>query len=574
MPVNKRVVHILSNLSLYISISGILIFLYEIGYGKYNATEVAYPAIYIIVGVLGITTLVCRMANTRFREIISHSVMISDIIMSLLFIIFIFWSLKFHDFFGIYLIPVMVFVREASVHLPSFNRKHINPAKIFVASFLLMILLGAVLLEMPNATPQGITFVDALFTSASAVCVTGLNTLSTHSDFTVIGRSIILLLIQIGGLGIMTIAVYFARFFRGKTTYENRIIIGQVTGVNRLAEVTLLIRRIILITFTIELMGAIAIFLCLPQQLGLDLRHRLFFSVFHSISAFCNAGFSTLDTGLAGPILHTAYSIHWIIALLIILGGIGFFVIDDVREHTIKTIKYKREIFINTPIKRISNTSRIVLITTGALLAFGTIMLLLMEWNGVLSDLPWEGKITAAFFQSTTCRTAGFNTIDITQLSIPGILLMLFLMWVGASPASTGGGIKTTAIAVAMLTIYNVLRGRDRVEVFHRKLTRHTIYRAFSVVILSIMTIIVNTCLLSITEPRFTLTQLLFETTSAYGTVGLSLGVTPLLSEAGKYIVIFTMFTGRVTMLTLLMSLVPPAKIQQYKCPKEEITIS
>lgn len=480
----------------------------------------------------------------------------------------------------LYPLILLCFIRDFSSLQINFKRTFINPAQLFILSFILIILGGAALLLMPNATVNGISPLDALFTSTSAVCVTGLVTLDVSKEFTILGKIIIMSLIQIGGLGIMTFASYFSYFFRGGSSYENQIALGEMTKSDKLGDVFNTLKRILVITLTVEVIGAILIYISLDLQLlGNSVNRGIFFSVFHSVSAFCNAGFSTLSAGLGQPGYEYNYFLHTVIALLLIFGGLGFPIVYNVYKyirHLIRTVflgKILNEKYVYTPWV-LNLSSRIILITTGILLIFGTAMAYLLEKDSAFRNHGYFGTLVESFFLSATTRTAGFNTLDMASLGLPVVLVCILLMWIGASPASTGGGIKTTTFAIATLNILSLGRGKSRTEIFRREISDHTVKRAFAILGLSLIVISTAVFLLIFTEKDKNIIALVFEVVSAYSTVGLSLNLTPELSAAGKMIIICVMFIGRVSMFSLLLAIMKKEKYFNYRYPKEEILIN
>ncbi|QFG52098.1 TrkH family potassium uptake protein [Chryseobacterium sp.] len=489
-------------------------------------------------------------------------------------------NLRFVNQRLLYLLIVLCFIRDfSSLHI-NFKRTFINPAQLFISSFIGIIFLGTAMLLMPNATTKEISVLDALFTSTSAVCVTGLVTLDTAKDFTVFGKIIILALIQTGGLGIMTFASYFSYFFRGGSSFENQISLSEMTSSDKLGDVFNTLKRVLVITVTVELLGAALIYLSLDRSLlGNSTNNGIMFSVFHSISSFCNAGFSTLTGGLSEPGYDYNYSLHLTIAFLFIFGGLGFPIVYNVYKymhHLIQNIlfaKITRERYKYTPWVININT-RIILITTAVLLVGGTALIYLFEKDGALKNHTYFGTVVEAFFISASNRTAGFNTVNMVSLSGPTIMICMLLMWIGASPASTGGGIKTTAFAIAILNIIAFARGKSRTEVYRREISDNSVKRAFAIIALSLIIIGFAIFLLVLTEKDKDLMSLAFEVFSAYSTVGLSLNLTPTLTPAGKLIIITVMFIGRVSMLSLLIALAKREKYFNYRYPKEEIMIN
>ena len=338
-------------------------------------------------------------------------------------------------------------------------------------------------------------------------------------------------------------------------------------------------RRIILITFLIEGLGALFIFRSIDSTVIPFLNQRVFFSIFHSVSGFCNAGFSTLQNSLYQGPYQFNYPMHLIIASLIILGGLGFPIVFNL----LKFIKAKVVFYLHGFYKKkqqqyiprlININTRIVLITTLVLIVGGTLLFYLFEYNNTLSEHSFTGKIVTAFFGAVTTRTAGFNTVDTAVLSIPTVLVVVFLMWVGASPGSTGGGIKTSSLAIALLNIANVARGKSRFEVYNREISSTTVNKAFALIVLSIIVISIAILSISIFEPDKSLLNISFECVSAYSTVGLSRGITADLSFASKLILIFTMFLGRVSTLTILIAIIKKRRSEIYRYPSESILIN
>ena len=478
-----------------------------------------------------------------------------------------------------YFASLVYFIRELATINFRFNKAYLNPAQLFISSFLGIILVGTGLLMLPKATHEGIGLLNALFTSTSAVCVTGLIVVDTGSYFTTFGQSILLLLMQLGGLGIMTFASYFSYFFRGQTSFENQLLLKDTTNSERIGEVFGVLKKILSITFLTELLGAIFIYFSLSENELSQISDRIFFSVFHAISGFCNAGFSTLENSLYEPIFRFNYPLHLVIAVLFILGGIGFPIVLNI-------YKYLKYTFSNLLLKLnnkrplpyspwvINLNTRIVIVTTIILLSVGTLGFYILEYNNTLAEHNWFGKIVTAFFGAATPRTAGFNTVDMQALNVSTLMLIFMLMWIGASPASTGGGIKTSTIAIAALNFVSLGKGKDRIEVYKREVSSNSIRRAFAIISLSLMVISIAIFLMTIFEKDIAIIDIAFEAFSAYSTVGLSTGITSSLSSSSKIVLIFTMFIGRVSMLTLLIAMLRKAKHLNYRVPTDEILIN
>lgn len=483
-----------------------------------------------------------------------------------------------HNNLWISIALIFTFIRESAERRLNYKRKMINPAQLFIISFLGIILMGAMLLLLPNATNNDISFLDALFTSTSAVCVTGLIVVDTATDFTEFGQVIIMLLIQIGGLGILTFTSYFSYFFKGGSSYENQLSLGEMTNSQKIGEVFSTLKRILIITFTIELIGALFIFSSLDASVFGSFFERVFFSAFHSVSAFCNAGFSTLSNGLYDESTRFNYWLQLSLIFLFVMGGLGFPIVLNILKYTKYFVLNKVLFFLKRERKHkpwvLSLNSRITLITTMTLFIVGTIIFYIFEYNNTLSEHSGFGKIVTALFGAATPRTAGFNTIDFGAVNFPTTMLIFLLMWIGASPASTGGGIKTNTFAIATLNFISLARGKTRIEIFRREIADISIRRAFAVIALSLVVIGIGIILISIFDSDKDSQSIAFECFSAYSTVGLSVGITADLSSYSKIVLMLIMLIGRVSMLTILIAVFRKVKHKNYRYPKEEITIN
>ena len=452
---------------------------------------------------------------------------------------------------------------------------YFNPAIVFVGSFMILALTGGFLLMLPSATTNGITFTNALFTSASAVCVTGLTVVDTSSAFTIVGQSIILVLIQLGGIGILTFTSFFAFFFRGSSSFKEGLNTKDFIAHEGLKDVFRAALNVVIFTIGVEAVGATFIYSSILDVATIE--NKFFFSIFHSISAFCNAGFSILSAGLYDEAIRFDYFLQWIIMTLIVLGGLGHNIVfnfyQKIKTHVVelfdKTIIHKK-------IRIITLNTQIVIYTTIFLLVGGFIFLFISEYNNTLLDHETLfGKITAASFNAVTPRTAGFNAVDFTQMNVPSLLFIIFLMWIGGSPASTAGGIKTSTFALATLNIFAVASGKSRIQLFGRRISSESTSRAFAILCISLITIGISIVALLIFEPKGTpLLTVAFECFSAYSTVGLTLNFTPTLTEPSKYVLIACMFIGRIGMLNLMVGLLRRMNHQFYEYPKENILIN
>lgn len=484
-----------------------------------------------------------------------------------------FWAFFFGN------IPVItamfiIAISEISVFARVISSINIPPALLFSSSFLIIIFIGSGLLMLPKAHNIPLTFLDSLFTSVSAVCVTGLIVVDTATAFTPLGKIIILCLIQIGGLGIMTFTGFFSFVFASGSSFRDRLLLKEIFSSQSLESLFKLLTKIILWTFMTEAVGAIIIF----YSLDINSDNKFLFAIFHSISAFCNAGFSTLSDGLFSTGLKHNYYVQITIALLIILGGIGFPVLLNIYSFFKQVIIVLIRKIIRKRIYLIHNqmniSGRIAVLMTFILIVFGTGLYYLFESGNSISGLSNTDKIIVSFFGSVSARTAGFNITDISLWGYPTIFLMIILMWIGASPGSTGGGIKTTTFAIAFRSAYNSIKGRQYMKIGNREIGSSTIARVLAIIFLSLMIVTIGFFCLMISEPSKNPVHLLFEAVSAFSTVGLSLAETSTFSQNGKIIVICLMFIGRVGPLTLLTGLLLSNKVKYSRYPEIDIVIN
>ncbi|SEL50401.1 TrkH family potassium uptake protein [Parapedobacter koreensis] len=477
-------------------------------------------------------------------------------------------------YFGI----LIVFLTELSKSSLFFDNFYFNPTILFVISFLALIFIGALLLMLPRTTPgQPLNFVDALFMATSGVCITGLSVIDVATRLTGFGQMVLLVLIQLGGLGIMTFTGFFGYFFSGGFSYKNQLMYSEILGDNKVGSVINTLFKIIFITLFFEAVGAVLIYFSVEASDFRSHGDRLFFAVFHAVSAFCNAGFSTMAEGMYHPILRFNYNLQLIIALLFIMGGLGFAIVLNTYTfikrwsiNVFRRIFYGRSFVYRAWV--ISFNSRLIAWATGILIVFGTLAIFLLEYDHTLAEHEgiWA-KWVSAFFTATSSRTAGFTISSMPGFTFPTLMLIMLLMWIGASPGSTGGGIKTTTFAIAFLNIISLARGKDDLELFKRKISNDTVNKAFAIIMLSLLAMGVSVFALTITDGDKSLLDIAFECFSAYATCGLSLGITPHLSDGGKVIITFTMFIGRVGMLTLLVALIKNTKNRNITYPQEKV---
>ena len=482
-----------------------------------------------------------------------------------------------HFAVGLYLVvQVIAKLCRTSVNLAASGK---SPTQTLIASFLVLIFSGAGLLMLPAASADGkesLSFVDALFTATSGTCVTGLIVKDTGQDFSMMGQMVILALIQLGGLGIVVFGAVFALLLGQAFSFRESVAMQDLLSARTVSRIGNMIAFVFVSTILIEAVGAVSL---LGMWAG-DVHNKWFCSIFHAISAFCNAGFSLFSNSFVG------YSRSWqvcaVICPLIILGGLGFSVLYDLVNIAADRIKrfFKKRFnkqyrFSMEAPKRMRLQTKIVLSVSASLVVLGALSILLFERYASGPGNPTENTITNALFQSITARTAGFNTVDIYAMSPSGKFILILLMFIGGSPGSTAGGIKTVTLAVIVMAAIAALRKRQEVEMFRRSVRVVVVGRAVTVTLLFVAVLFVGTLALSITENSnyFTMSDIMFEAASALGTVGLTTGITSLLTTAGKLIIIAMMLIGRLGPLTLLAALTFNLKPARYNYPQEAVIV-
>lgn len=485
------------------------------------------------------------------------------------------WWFLGHIKTTIFVISVFA-VLDLSKSIISFLNRKTNPALMMATGFAVIIFIGGLLLLLPRSIAAGanLSVVDAFFVSTSAVCVTGLSPVDISTTFTVDGQLIILALIQIGGLGVMTITSFFALFYMGNTNLYSQLAVKNIIGTDTWNSLLSTLFYILGFTFAIEMIGAAFIWLSVHSTLDMTMQEEIYFAIFHSISAFCNAGFSTVSNNLGNSSLMGINSLYVIISLLVILGGIGFPILMNLKcalFHNVRRLfnkDYRQHLRVTT-----INT-KIVLATTIVLLVLSTVAFALIEWNGAFAGMTTWEKIVQSFFHASVPRTAGFNSVDMGSFSNIGILVFMILMWIGGASQSTAGGIKVNTIAVAWANFMSVIRERKSVVILKREVSQESVQRATATVFASILVILLAFIILLTTEPGLTPKQLLFEVVSALGTVGSSLNATAYLSTAGKIIVSLLMFVGRVGLIVVAMSFVKKKGQERFCYPKDNVIIN
>lgn len=438
------------------------------------------------------------------------------------------------------------------------SRRFSTP-RIIVYGFLGLIALGTGLLKLPVSTLQDLSWIDAFFVSVSCVSVTGLATVDVPATFTHFGQVVMMALIQLGGLGIMTVATLAALLVGQRVGFRGLLAVREeMENVDSLRNTLRLLGQIAAITFAVEIVGAVLLSAGFVRR-GLGIGEGVFQGVFHAIMAFCNAGFATLPNGDLMP-----YAGDWLVvgtlAAVITLGGLGFPVLVDLS-------RYRRD-------RRLSVHTRLVLITSAVLVVIGVGGVALMEWSnpGTLGGEPVGTRGAMALFQGVTPRTAGFSTVSYPEMRDPTLVVQSALMFIGTAPTSTGGGVRVTTVALVFLVVLSQVRGEDRITLFRRELPRTLVFKAFAVLALSSLLVLCGTLALMLSD-GLRLMPALFEVTSAFGTAGLSLDVTPTLSPFGKVLIAAVMFLGRVGPITFIVALTVRQRPSRYSYPKEDIAI-
>lgn len=447
--------------------------------------------------------------------------------------------------------------------------KQLTPGQALILYYAVAILTGSVLLSLPVASAgKPLHYIDALFTAASAQCVTGLTVVDTGSALSLFGQIVILVLIQIGGLGITTFSVYLFFFLHQGVGARGRWIISETLLHTPVSSMGALVGGIIIFVFSMEALGAVLLGIVFIPDLGLG--KGLFASVFHSVSAFCNAGFSLFPDSLTR--YRSSFLFNITVMWLIVSGGVGFLVIREINDIFLRRYSSRRP--------RLSLHSKLVLWTTGILVLGGGLLILSLERSNALNGMSGGVAVMAAFFQSVTARTAGFNTVDIEALQVSTLLFLIFLMFVGASPGSAGGGIKTTSLALFVAILHSRMRGNSHTNIFRRTIPEELVTKVLALVMLAIFLITSALFVLLLvqhpgtsSQPGAVFLQYLFETVSAFGTVGLTMGATANLTTAGKLIIIALMFIGRVGLLTVAFTFVKRLAPDAPRYAEENIMI-
>ncbi|WP_032121567.1 TrkH family potassium uptake protein [Clostridium amazonitimonense] len=442
-----------------------------------------------------------------------------------------------------------------------FKKVKLNAVQILALGFAIVIFTGAILLTLPVASSDGTStnFLDSLFTSTSAVCVTGLITVDTGTHWSYFGKTVIMLLIEIGGLGFMSFATLIALLIGKKITLKERLLMQEALNASNIQGLVKLVKYVLVFTFSVQFAGALLLSTQFIPDFGLA--KGIYYSVFHSISAFCNAGFDLIGNFSS----LTGYADNSVIILtigsLIVIGGLGFAVWSELYN-------YKAS-------KKLSLHTKVVVSMTIFLIVVGTVLMFAFEFRnpGTMKDMSFKGKFLSSVFASVSPRTAGFNSVSTSDMTTASKFLTIILMFIGGSPGSTAGGIKTSTAGILLMTVVSVIKGRGDTEVFKRRISKDIVYRAFAVTTIGLAIVVGVTMILSITEVGASFEYLLYEVTSAFATVGLTLGLTTKLSAIGKILIILTMYCGRVGPMTVALALTNKKSNNAIKYPEEKIMV-
>ena len=439
------------------------------------------------------------------------------------------------------------------------NKTKLNGVQILALGFLVAIIIGAIILSLPISSRSGepTNFLDAIFTSTSAVCVTGLITLNTSTHWSTFGQTVIMTLIEIGGLGFMSFAVLISLILGKKITLRERLVMQEAMNTFSIQGLVRMVKYVLAFTVSVQFFGALLLSTQFVPEYGIS--KGVFYSIFHSISAFCNAGFDLFGTSLVG--YSNNIVVILVISVLIIIGGLGFTVL--------------LELYNFKGIKKLSLHAKLVIITTLILVFGGAMLMLLFEYNNpqTIANMNIKDKILNSFFASVSPRTAGFNSVPTNGMTLASKILTVILMVIGGSPGSTAGGLKTVTCGILVLTVISLIRGREDVECFGRRFTKELVIKAFTIVFIGLSLVIGVTMILSYTEVGASFIDLLYEASSASGTVGLTLGLTPNLSAVGKILIMIMMYLGRVGPITVMLALTRKRKKSGYKYPEGKILI-
>ncbi len=518
--------------------------------------------------------------ETKFTTYLKNNKL--ELVIILLFLIILIFNRKIQQLFSIpdtvfphyrqlffhiyYIIIAFVELAKVSAILKKIN---MSPPLMMMVSFFLLISMGTLLLLMPKATTNGISFSDALFTATSASCVTGLTSVNTGLAFTTTGHIILMVLMQLGGMSILSFATFFISFLsHSYTGLRYQYMVKDMLSTNRVADSFTFLREIVMMTFVIESVGTIMLYMYW-RTTGLfsSESETIFYAIFHAVSAFNNAGFSLWPSGLMDKAIVSSYFPQMIIMILVFAGGIGYVVLRDFFDPRVIAERKKKRWM------KLTDGTHIALLTSFAIIIVGTVLFYGLEYKNTLANSRGFEKFFAALFQVTSGRTAGFNIVDINAISVPSLLIFIVIIFIGASPGSTGGGIKTTTFFVIIKSLFATIRGKSKIEFRKKSIPTQIVDKAYSIVVMSLIFIIFSTILLTIIDPQIPLKNTMFEATSAFTTCGISTGCIDQYSNVGKLVLTINMYIGRIGTLTFAYALSKRAKETRHEYPETSFMV-
>ena len=471
-------------------------------------------------------------------------------------------------------------VLELSAGLTRLFGRRLNPSLLLGISFLAFTIIGSFILMMPKCTYHGISYIDSLFISGSAVCITGLTPVDVATTFTPLGNLVLAILFEVGGLGILTFTCFFALFFSGNQSIYNQMLVRDIVYSKSMKSLVPTLLYILGFTVAIEAIGAVMLYVTTPDSLGFDVSSKIAFSVFHSISAFCNAGFSTIEGGMANPDLMAGNQTFYVaLSALILAGGIGFPILVNLKDALFMRFqRVWRRLTRCAPGQRrvhlFDLNTKLVLVTSLTLLVVCTVLFYVVESGNTMKGMPWDKRLIQSIFNSLTPRSAGFVSLDPALFLNITWVMVLFQMWIGGASQSMAGGIKVNTLATILINLRSIITGRPTVTAFNRNIAIPSVRRANAVVTLSILTTLVTLLLVLTFDPTLKLKDVIFEVVSAVFTVGSSMGITPDLSVGSKITLIVAMFLGRVGLVSLMSGMFTPRNRVNVKLPDDNVIIN
>lgn len=471
-------------------------------------------------------------------------------------------------------------VLEISREIMALLGRRVNPSLMMTFSFLILIFLGTWLLMLPRCTYGGIGFVDSLFVSTSAVCITGLTPVDVSATFTPVGLVVLAVLIQVGGLGLLTFTSVFALSFTGNTSLYSQLMIKDMVYSRSWSELPATLLYILIFTLAIEAVGSVAVFACIHDKFGMTIEDEIFTACFTSLSGFCNAGFSNLPGGMAAPqLLFGGQAIYWVMSVLIVAGSIGFPLLVNIKDMAVARLsrhlrRLKGDGESPRPVHLVDMNSKIVIVSFTTLFLLGAVGFGVFEWNNTLSGMDVADKVAQSVFNSTVPRSAGFSSVPVSGMRSVTVVMLLLLMWIGGASQSTGGGIKVNTFSAVFLNLRAIIRGGEPAHAFGRRITIGSLRRANAVVALSVIGYTFFSMALLLLEPELPVRDLLFESASALFTVGSSMGVTPRLGDSSLILLCGAMLLGRVGILSLLSGMVRNRSERGMQFPTENMIIN